>query len=106
MIRRPPRSTLFPYTTLFRSGVARAAPVGEEAARPEWLAARLLPHLLRAGGGEGREHDDGLSAQLRTPPRRRGRAAAPPSRRARSARRARRSPGRSGPVSRARSAAR
>src|SRR6266581_2291078 len=26
MIRRPPRSTLFPYTTLFRSGVAPAAP--------------------------------------------------------------------------------
>src|SRR3712207_8136667 len=25
MIRRPPRSTLFPYTTLFRSGVAIAA---------------------------------------------------------------------------------
>src|SRR3712207_7391205 len=25
MIRRPPRSTLFPYTTLFRSGHARAA---------------------------------------------------------------------------------
>src|SRR2546430_13252883 len=24
MIRRPPRSTLFPYTTLFRSGVTRA----------------------------------------------------------------------------------
>src|SRR2546422_5460811 len=24
MIRRPPRSTLFPYTTLFRSGVGRA----------------------------------------------------------------------------------
>src|SRR3712207_8044592 len=24
MIRRPPRSTLFPYTTLFRSDVARA----------------------------------------------------------------------------------
>src|SRR2546421_5978128 len=24
MIRRPPRSTLFPYTTLFRSGEARA----------------------------------------------------------------------------------
>src|SRR5256885_7783122 len=23
MIRRPPRSTLFPYTTLFRSGIAR-----------------------------------------------------------------------------------
>src|SRR2546427_7723961 len=25
MIRRPPRSTLFPYTTLFRSGVRRGA---------------------------------------------------------------------------------
>src|SRR3712207_7410187 len=25
MIRRPPRSTLFPYTTLFRSGRAQAA---------------------------------------------------------------------------------
>src|SRR2546426_8471474 len=31
MIRRPPRSTLFPYTTLFRSG--QKAP--EESARPE-----------------------------------------------------------------------
>src|SRR3712207_6880823 len=29
MIRRPPRSTLFPYTTLFRSGVVEAAEVGE-----------------------------------------------------------------------------
>src|SRR5690349_23319073 len=26
MIRRPPRSTLFPYTTLFRSPTARAVP--------------------------------------------------------------------------------
>src|SRR3712207_7629596 len=25
MIRRPPRSTLFPYTTLFRSGIERMA---------------------------------------------------------------------------------
>src|SRR3712207_8007574 len=32
MIRRPPRSTLFPYTTLFRSvrGEAEAAPEGGE----------------------------------------------------------------------------
>src|SRR2546422_3108811 len=28
MIRRPPRSTLFPYTTLFRSGVAHAVEAG------------------------------------------------------------------------------
>src|SRR3712207_7680962 len=32
MIRRPPRSTLFPYTTLFRSSRGRA---GREAARGE-----------------------------------------------------------------------
>src|SRR5258708_26571153 len=28
MIRRPPRSTLFPYTTLFRSGLERVHEVG------------------------------------------------------------------------------
>src|SRR3712207_7340737 len=28
MIRRPPRSTLFPYTTLFRSRAARPRPAG------------------------------------------------------------------------------
>src|SRR5258705_9942320 len=34
MIRRPPRSTLFPYTTLFRSQrVARAEPDGPDAVR-------------------------------------------------------------------------
>src|SRR3712207_8942007 len=29
MIRRPPRSTLFPYTTLFRSADVQRAPVAE-----------------------------------------------------------------------------
>src|SRR3712207_1078541 len=29
MIRRPPRSTLFPYTTLFRSSETRALQVGQ-----------------------------------------------------------------------------
>src|SRR3712207_8778130 len=32
MIRRPPRSTLFPYTTLFRSERAEAEDVGDERA--------------------------------------------------------------------------
>src|SRR2546427_3619786 len=32
MIRRPPRSTLFPYTTLFRSDRAAALPVPADAA--------------------------------------------------------------------------
>src|SRR3712207_7680352 len=30
MIRRPPRSTLFPYTTLFRSGGPQRWPVGTQ----------------------------------------------------------------------------
>src|SRR3982751_6423744 len=34
MIRRPPRSTLFPYTTLFRSPAARGAPVAARSAPP------------------------------------------------------------------------
>src|SRR5437899_9634992 len=33
MIRRPPRSTLFPYTTLFRSTVVGAGNVGATAAQ-------------------------------------------------------------------------
>src|SRR4051812_33885420 len=35
MIRRPPRSTLFPYTTLFRSGRAQAPRDQHAAAGPE-----------------------------------------------------------------------
>src|SRR2546430_9487113 len=34
MIRRPPRSTLFPYTTLFRSDPAARAPADLRARRP------------------------------------------------------------------------
>src|SRR3712207_7216717 len=33
MIRRPPRSTLFPYTTLFRSGLAPAPPAAARTLR-------------------------------------------------------------------------
>src|SRR2546429_2419431 len=40
MIRRPPRSTLFPYTTLFRS-LARA--LGLTVARPTVLLASRVP---------------------------------------------------------------
>src|SRR5256885_12342846 len=32
MIRRPPRSTLFPYTTLFRSDIGERVLLGEEVA--------------------------------------------------------------------------
>src|SRR2546422_4348135 len=49
MIRRPPRSTLFPYTTLFRS--LRAA-VGRLQHRLEPAAAETQPRHLRARTGE------------------------------------------------------
>src|SRR3712207_8318424 len=45
MIRRPPRSTLFPYTTLFRShgdGAGHPAEPGQLAGRPDQLAAQLV----------------------------------------------------------------
>src|SRR5256886_11668283 len=42
MIRRPPRSTLFPYTTLFRSGRGHEGGLGE-VALDETRAGRLVP---------------------------------------------------------------
>src|SRR2546428_12049557 len=72
MIRRPPRSTLFPYTTLFRSGGALAREVDRAAVvvRGDQVAAgrgRAEGHraggLVRGGGlgGEvaGAAHDKG-----------------------------------------------
>src|SRR3712207_6858106 len=55
MIRRPPRSTLFPYTTLFRS---QRALQEELRSRHGLLPARLLhdeaqPQAPRARGGAG-----------------------------------------------------
>src|SRR3712207_7612216 len=41
MIRRPPRSTLFPYTTLFRSGVDRAPRLDGDVCRADPLQRRL-----------------------------------------------------------------
>src|SRR5690242_21602514 len=53
MIRRPPRSTLFPYTTLFRSpGPCRRACRGRPTARP--ASARGRPRLRRACPRSGR----------------------------------------------------
>src|SRR3712207_7180578 len=52
MIRRPPRSTLFPYTTLFRSRVgeghlpARTAPFGVTGGMRRVRHRALLPRLL------------------------------------------------------------
>src|SRR5260370_6053081 len=41
MIRRPPRSTLFPYTTLFRSSTIELSTVKEEIGLVDLLAAVL-----------------------------------------------------------------
>src|SRR5215211_9137066 len=43
MIRRPPRSTLFPYTTLFRSSGSCRHPKGARRAADRRLAAVRLP---------------------------------------------------------------
>src|SRR2546428_5777985 len=49
MIRRPPRSTLFPYTTLFRSGL------------PDWHEMLSLGHVaLDVIQHLALEHDDGV----------------------------------------------
>src|SRR2546426_7949799 len=54
MIRRPPRSTLFPYTTLFRS--PRVPPLRR-------FHRRARRHLVRGRGGDGLDdHHPALQA--------------------------------------------
>src|SRR3712207_9515169 len=74
MIRRPPRSTLFPYTTLFRSGDLLVVITGEEAVGEQlvdlldvvqFLVERQVPGQLVAPIGDG-EH----AARLAGPGRR------------------------------------
>src|SRR5438445_2436033 len=49
MIRRPPRSTLFPYTTLFRSQRGGPSPIARNA-----LGIRAGRGVCRSGGGRCR----------------------------------------------------
>src|SRR3712207_7790398 len=49
MIRRPPRSTLFPYTTLFRSHGERQ-PSDRAPLHPDSLRAFVAPAFDRVGG--------------------------------------------------------
>src|SRR2546430_7288769 len=58
MIRRPPRSTLFPYTTLFRSPAA--ARRGQEARPPR---ARQAARPVLDSGGRSEEHTSELQSQ-------------------------------------------
>src|SRR3712207_8069535 len=64
MIRRPPRSTLFPYTTLFRSRLAAWRHAG--AVRPSILARCFLRlgGILAGGSHEFAEFELQLADQL------------------------------------------
>src|SRR5258705_2406218 len=56
MIRRPPRSTLFPYTTLFRSCLAATARVPDDHLPGQPAGADHRVHG-RPGGGTGRSEE-------------------------------------------------
>src|SRR3989442_11623596 len=57
MIRRPPRSTLFPYTTLFRSPIERHGDDGEAEA-PQLLLDRLPHGQVETAPSPGRVSDE------------------------------------------------
>src|SRR2546422_2840610 len=67
MIRRPPRSTLFPYTTLFRSnrsdrGARPAAPGSTRSTRPAPQGRRSS--RTATGSGRSEEHTSELQSRL------------------------------------------
>src|SRR5260370_31919034 len=69
MIRRPPRSTLFPYTTLFRSLVAYLKDGGadialEAAAQQAGLIVRAISRFYRADDERSEEHTSELQSHL------------------------------------------
>src|SRR2546426_261042 len=70
MIRRPPRSTLFPYTTLFRSALLGRPPF--EGSTPESVLARQttndLPPLHAARAEVPRELEEVLRKALASDP--------------------------------------
>src|SRR3712207_9487142 len=63
MIRRPPRSTLFPYTTLFRSQPGLAAARVRELANLAFLD-QATNVLFIGGPGVGKTHLDRKSTRL------------------------------------------
>src|SRR2546422_7707240 len=61
MIRRPPRSTLFPYTTLFRS---RARQPHDRRCARECSQGDARDRGRQAGGGRSEEHTSELQSRL------------------------------------------
>src|SRR5690348_18162055 len=66
MIRRPPKSTLFPYTTLFRStAVQRAREAAELSLVAAWVANGHGPLLVDGGiSGRSEEHTSELQSPV------------------------------------------
>src|SRR2546422_7761258 len=61
MIRRPPRSTLFPYTTLFRSSASCCGlPGGSRSRKGSGVPARRLSHRKK----RSEEHTSELQSRL------------------------------------------
>src|SRR5258708_28084540 len=67
MIRRPPRSTLFPYTTLFRSGEVQIAGTHRHQAVGDAVRAGKRPDLTALDGALHRGRAGGLDADHRDP---------------------------------------
>src|SRR5438445_10109082 len=65
MIRRPPRSTLFPYTTLFRSVIGKAGKSRWRGVRPAVRGMSMNPFDHPHGGGEGRSEEHTSELQSR-----------------------------------------
>src|SRR2546430_12066974 len=63
MIRRPPRSTLFPYTTLFRSGGVRRARLRGRTASRATTPGRDAEQLGLQGALRSEEHTSELQSQ-------------------------------------------
>src|SRR3712207_6999122 len=65
MIRRPPRSTLFPYTTLFRSagGVAQGLPQLRDVVDAERPVGRQDDDPSRRAGHRSEEHTSELQSR-------------------------------------------
>src|SRR5437867_9434643 len=61
MSRRPPRSTLFPYTTLFRSGLGPAERLGDHG-RPVRIARRQVGAAQVIAGDRSEEHTSELQS--------------------------------------------
>src|SRR5690554_7649906 len=69
MIRRPPRSTLFPYTTLFRSRVLRRPEIVVSVARPMAQLENLRMTLNHPATGMSREITVGADGRASFPDR-------------------------------------